>query len=390
YLCFCKSSPGPNEEVGKQVDSFTTAINSVRGKAMERLIDYGLWYAAKNKDKNADVPEPDRFDSEIKYKELLEHKLDKRNEKSPAVHSIFGIYLPNLMYLNKRWVIENISKIFPDNQPMYWEAAWASYITGSKFYTDVFKLLHPQYELAVKRLENGTLIKERGISRRTEEALAEHLVIACINGLENINEDTCLLRKFALVKKNNAAYHAVQYIWHLLLDSTIFADNPEGRPSFWPQAKIYWDLRIQTAKSYITDSDKNNVPEATSEFSLFLTWLKYIPSEVTLDELANLLTETLILNKEGYHLPELIDYLQQKSGEEPELAVRILKQAVETEAQIYFYQGKERIMEEILRKGLSTGNKTVLAEADIVMNTLGEKGNYYFKDLWLEYFINAN
>ena len=61
-----------------------------------------------------------------------------------------------------------------------------------------------------------------GFGRSPEEALSEHLIIACLNGKDRMRKKDSLLRKFASIPNNPSAIHAVQFIANLAKDEQIF------------------------------------------------------------------------------------------------------------------------------------------------------------------------
>lgn len=143
-----------------------------------------------------------------------------------AIHSVFGVYLANLAYLNYKWVERNIDSIFPSekNKEIYWMTAWGGYINATRFYNDLFKLLKLQFERAVDYLSSGKQMITSGFGRSPEDSLSEHLVVACLNGQDDIIKPNSLLRRFARIPNNPSATHAVQFIANLAKDEMIFRE----------------------------------------------------------------------------------------------------------------------------------------------------------------------
>ena len=104
YLCYYELDPNKNEE--EKLDPYTLAINSVRGTALIAVIDYALWYAYHTKGNySSDIKYPNRFTNEERVQKLLEDKLiNKVDDPSLAIHSVFGVYLANLAYLHYDWM----------------------------------------------------------------------------------------------------------------------------------------------------------------------------------------------------------------------------------------------------------------------------------------------
>uniref|UniRef100_A0A7V2ZKE6 Uncharacterized protein n=1 Tax=Ignavibacterium album TaxID=591197 RepID=A0A7V2ZKE6_9BACT len=390
YLCYYEWDPAKSiENTTTNLDPFTLAINSVRGNAVIAAIDYALWQASLTKDSfPSDIKYPNRLVGEEQIQKLLEDKLiNKQDDPSLAIHSIFGVYLANLAYLNYEWVKANIENIFPSEseKEIYWMTAWSGYINASRFYTDLYNLLRPQFERAIDYLSRGKPIISSGLGRSPEDALAEHLIVSCLNGLDDIHKKGSLLRRFAKIPNNLSAAHAVQFIANLAKDEMIFRELPELNPkSFWPQAKEFWKIRIKIANKQKIKRKTNDEDEFDREFSGYITWLDDLPQEVTLKELEKLLAATIDINQSGWNLPDLVEYLSKHSEQNPLIAVRLFYQLMQTNAPTYFYQGKEQEIEIILKNAIKTKKNEAYFYADYIANKFGEWGNYYFKDFWIE------
>jgi len=388
YLCYYEWDPEKSIENNEtNMDPYTSAINSVRGNSLIAVIDYALWYASLNKGNvSKDIKYPNRFVGEERIQKLLEDKLtNKQDDPSLAIHSVFGVYLANLSYLNYEWVERNIANIFPSekNKIIYWMTAWGGFINASRFYNDLFKLLKSQFERAVDYLSSGKQMITSGFGRSPEDSLSEHLVVACLNGQDNIRNPNSLLRRFAEILTNPSATHAVQFIANLAKDEMIFRGIPElSRESFWPQAKEFWRIRIDVANKLSMKRKANEEDAFDREFSRYIAWLDDLPKEITLKELETLLTETIKINRGGWDLPNLIEYLSKHSENHPLIAVKLFTQLVDTNAPTYFYQGKEKEIDEILENAVKTEKTEAYYYADYITNTFGEWGNYNYKEFW--------
>jgi hypothetical protein len=390
YLCHYELNPDDTPENYKDgLDPYSLAINSVRSTALITAIDYMLWYAFHTKKNYEGKKNPNRFIGEERVLELLEYKLNnKKNDPSLAIHSIFGVYLPNLAYLNYQWVIDNVNKIFSEENEIYWKTAWGGYINASRFYSDLFIKFKSQYEKAIFYLTKGEKMIPSGFGRSPEDALSEHLIVASLNGLDDITIKDSLLRKYALITQNPSAIHAVQFIANLAKDQKVFHYNIDlKREEFWPQAKEYWQLRIASVKKY---SKKLNTTTETedkysTEFSRYFNWLNNLPEKVTLPVIQTLLGDTIKINRKGWHISDLISYLYAQSQKFPLEAVQLLNKLMKSDAPHHFYNGKEAEIKIILLNAIYTQQEEGYHYADMIANKFGEWGNYNFKDLWLEH-----
>lgn len=395
YLCFYNDDPddSPITYSNSSMDPYTLAINSVRGMAVQVLIDYALWYAFHTKEKHEGFIKPNRLaGEEQRVLNILESKLDKRNDQSLAVHSIFGVCFANLAYLNFNWVEKNIDKIFPSNETLtdYWKAAWSGYVNASRFYRDLFELLKPQFNRALKYLENNEKIFS-GFGRTPEDALSEHLIIASANGLDDIFNEDSILRRFAKVVNNPSAIHAVQFIANLAKDQKVFLDIPEVRKSFWPEAKKYWEIRTEVVSKFLSSNQETAENNFEREFAIFFSWLDDLPVDVTIEDLKDLLNESIKINQSGWYLPDFIEYLHKQSESYPLVVINLIHKLTKTNAPSHFYFGKEKKIEEIILNAINNDTLEKNKKSDIyylankIVNKFGEWGNYSFKELWKKY-----
>lgn len=389
FLCYYEGDPTDTpEQSDSSFNPYTLAINSVRGTAVCCLIDYALWFANHTMDRYKNEVRPNRLLGEERVLKVLEDKLiNKENDPSLAIHSIFGVYLPNLTYLNYNWVKENVPCIFSEKSEKYWRTAWGAYISSSKFYSDLFHLLNPQLNRALDDLSNGIKMIPAAFGRTPEEALSEHFIIACLNSKDDILNEDSLLRKFAKIKNNPGAAHAVQFILNLARNEYVFHEqNLPERKSFWPQAKEFWKIRLEVVQNELQNTERIHAEdEFDREFSLYLDWLSYLPAEITIEELESLLDATIKINQKGWHLPNFIDYLVKESEKYPDIAIRLFEQLMNTKAPDYFYHSKMEKIKLILERAIKTEKLEAIKMADFIANKFGEQGNYYFKDFWIAY-----
>lgn len=93
------------EEIAEEnpYDSSTKSLNTIRGEAMHALIRLELYKARVRGEEMGEDNSP-IFDEWAKV--IIVEKLDKTQDTSLAVHSVIGQYVPQLMYLDKDWTIE--------------------------------------------------------------------------------------------------------------------------------------------------------------------------------------------------------------------------------------------------------------------------------------------
>ena len=129
------------ETVGNQKpsvsDPFTMAINSIRGEAFELFVlAVKLDTEINNKEGTHELP----TDIKIIYEDLLE------NENTRAIKFMFGRYMPFFYFRDKKWLRNQLQKIFPKNQEEKFQylAAWEGYLINH-LYLELFTDENMQY-----------------------------------------------------------------------------------------------------------------------------------------------------------------------------------------------------------------------------------------------------
>jgi hypothetical protein len=156
---------------GKNMDPHTMSINSTRGEAFHALMRYALWC---NQGLFGDIHQSKKIDRLVpEVKEKLEQHLNSFNDPSVTIRSVYGLYFPQLTYLNNGWLLKQINKIFPkeDNLKHLWLAAFQTYLVN-RLYRDTFEIMYDNYILAIKRVHGSEETIERW-----EKPLAHHIAL---------------------------------------------------------------------------------------------------------------------------------------------------------------------------------------------------------------------
>jgi hypothetical protein len=360
--------PEPTEEYedkygGSNMNPPTLALNTIRGKAMIALVDYALWIAEEKVNEKGYSRGDNLFDPEVQ--ELLDKKLDKIKEISPAVHSVYGTYLPNLCYLNLNWVKNNLSRIFPEDMK-YWKAAWGSYVSFTGVYSDVYSMLNTEYKKAINLLpENKVFYK--GMGHSPEEALAEHLSVAYLNNLSGLNKEDLIYQYFEKANDHQRS-SAVRFIGHIGRQEKSFETNQQ----FWDNAKALWKLRVELVK--------RNEPriEVSEEFTSFIRWVDIIPED--LGEMSEIIRGTLTYCKPQHELSGVFKYLVKHLDKHTYDVLSILDQlmiSIGSGTSFYDHENLRQILEAGMR---SADSKAKDLSIDCI-NRFGEWGMYQYRDI---------
>ena len=353
--------PGLDEEQESGFDPATHSLNSSRGKAMHNIVMYGLYCERKRKKDQGEEGEP--VMSPL-VKEALTEKLDISKDPSLAIHSIFGWYFPQLIYLDREWALENRDRIFPlePDKVDYWQAAWSAYIRFSDVYIAVFPELITHYQRALDELPD----LDKGQSwDRVDEKLATHILKAYILGMIKLDSKDELISMYYL--KADAKTRSHGNFW---LSQVLESQKPSAEDEVW---QIIWDLWLWRLEEAITIDDRSKY---TKEITSFCRLLKNTP--LGLREMYPVLEQTLEFKAEGFELHLIIEYLGKNCELSPKLATSLLHEIVVSGRSFYMTTDTRNNVEKILSVAMNTDSKTKDMAIEII-NIYGEHGDYEWR-----------
>ena len=234
---------------GENMDPVTLSLNTVRGKAMHVLFCYARWCArclGLSKSEDRMVPE---------VKEQLEKMLNPEYEPTSTIRAVYGLYLPNLFYLNGNWTEEYIPTIFPKDTQYRTlsRVAWEAYVTYCGFYNDVYRKMRDQYNVAINKLTSPE------ISKTAKMKLSEHLMKAYLWKLEELGKDS-LIDAFFKKAPPEVRGHAIWFIGRVL-EHIQKGEIDKTKDSIVEQSMNLWKWRIEEAKKIGDRARKESVQE---------------------------------------------------------------------------------------------------------------------------------
>ena len=154
-------------------------LNSLRGSVFSAMVHYALRYARINNPKQVSRwPQTIRKD--------FTKRLDRSLEPSLEFSFTLGNYLPNLLYLDKEWVVDNIDRIFPRQDESHWEAAFSGYLFLPQTSEDLYFLLK-------KRGDYQKALNTDFADQTVLERLIQHVCWDWIEDRETLNDENSLI-----------------------------------------------------------------------------------------------------------------------------------------------------------------------------------------------------
>ena len=187
----------PEEADGVSIDNIRSySLNATNGKVLHSLVSYTLRYGRLHSDMNI------KWEQEIK--DFFVEQLDQSNDYSLYVFNILGEYLPNLRFLDKEWVDDNLNKIFPLENDFLWQTSFMGYMASS---TSVYQKDYDYFK------NNGHFEKALTYEWHDENVKEKVLQFTVIAYMNDFDEETI----FQMISDKNLENNLeiIRFIWHL-------------------------------------------------------------------------------------------------------------------------------------------------------------------------------
>jgi len=337
-------------------DYHAQCINSVRGVAMEAALGYGLWIL-----RNKPEDEQHSLDDVPELKSLLKKRLDPQEEPSPAVRTAFGLHLPQLCWMDRQWVADNLALIFPETADnVFYAETWKTYLLYSRCYRDTFSPLSSLYQRAAESVDIEEL-EEDGSSRMHIMRLSTHYVL--LYAWELIELDGLLSR---FMRNANPAYQS-----EALRFAGSFMEGSEDLPEVVQKRFVtffeWWEREIAPA------SDKG--------WEAFPNWFKSpLLSKVwKIERLVSASKYTTFSYQSDDVLKALVCYMDDFPLKALEVTANYIEQQWVREQQ--WALDTRKSLPEILRTGHHHDNEQVKRKADDLLGKLVSAGFLKYREM---------
>lgn len=227
--------PDPNEEDNKRErgEPFSTAINSVRGKAFEALTLF-IYLDGKKYPKDA----KSKISGDVKsiYGKLIE------TEYTYAVMFVVGHYLASFYYRDEEWMLGLLPKIFPkepEKKDLYL-AAWEGYLSAD-VYAGIFPLFSDLYQRAIE-LDSSQYTK-REYFKNLDEGLAMHLALAFV--YLDLDFDNPLFQSFWKTKNTKRHGEFISFIGRIVIARKDVDEFIKEHKISLDKLKNFWDWVLE-------------------------------------------------------------------------------------------------------------------------------------------------
>jgi len=179
-------------------DSVSTAINSARGKCIEALINHAL-----RSMRQIELLGKTKEDVWNKYVDFFNAELKKQDNDEFEFVTLVANYLPNFLYMENDWVIENLPLIFNKDNHQAWVSAFNGYSYVGTVYENIYAFLRDEGHFAAA-------LDDENLRSQVSDKIIQGAVVAFIHNFEKIDGDNSLL---SLIIERNKYKELHQIIW---------------------------------------------------------------------------------------------------------------------------------------------------------------------------------
>ncbi len=333
----------PSAATGDSDDAMTEAINTAKGRCFETLIVYSLRCARLQQ---AEKGERSSFWNHIKP--LYDAQLDRTQDGNYEFTVLAARWLPSLGYLSKRWIEDNINRIFSTTSESHWLYAVQGYAYVHAVYKEIYRLLRAHSHL---RKVIDTVV---GYDRIRDRYL-EQIAVAYLLGDESLDEGSTF--HYVLNKWNHDDIHHI--IWFL------WTQRESAEPAFRARILAFW--------RWIADRIKGHEEENRDVLSDLGSLAVYL--EKVGDEEKTLLMQSVPYAGIKHHASFVVEYLDSLADLNPKAIAEVFLKMIDTFLPDYPEEHVRSLVTKFYKAGL-------VVQADAICHKYRASMRDFLKDVY--------
>ena len=237
-----------DSEISNTDNLIRTVGNSPKERILSAMISYSLRYSFIEKEKGV------RIQWKTTIKDFFTAHLNPSIDVSMDFPYVLGKYLRFIIILDKDWVKENLTRIFPEDNQNRWQVAMTAYLFFSPLTKTCFNL--------VKESNNYSRALQFNFTEdHIEEHLIWHIAVAYLESEETIDDEKSLIAQLLKIESTRKIEILIQFFW--MHRKEISAEKRKFVQKLW--FKI-----VEILKPHELD------PQYTKVIISLLRWIEYI------------------------------------------------------------------------------------------------------------------
>ncbi len=333
-----------NEPIGD--DLLEEALNNTRSRALERLIEFGLWL--RRHDPEADVSE---------VIAILEKRLAPETERPLSLPecAILGRQYRNIFLLDETWAPAHKTDFFPQDNLPAWLEVFGGFLLFNSPFKPVFEICRAEFDLALKHLDL--------LERYLTDVLGRHLFTYYWWDVYPLRGKESLLERYYRQTDSDRAHWAAVFghVGWLLQDSGKHLDN-----ALKDRIIQFFAWRLEVGEP--------------TELEMFILWLKAecLEPEWRLNAYSRIL-DVVQLKEIG-----IFDELRTLEKMLPDYTAKVVKCFAKITDHVLNHNTHIHKMDQakaILKAGLESGDESVRENAERARENLLRGGRFDFLEL---------
>lgn len=369
-----EADDNPREGYFGHNDPITQSLNTVRPIALSNLFD--LVALKQSSANNLNEKSIDSLITGDAFLGLLEKRLDRAQEKSRTLHSVFGQYVWLLHASYSSWFERNVKRIFPphneDGDQSYFIAAWDAYLYRNLPSQELFLKLKHFYARGVTNYLTGKRSETHlGLRGQLCGHLVNNYLLNPYPLSRDLGEENLIGLYFSLANsEQRGSFIAV-------LVQVYRSMEPRDRTTYWAPVNKIWLWRLREASVADTPA------EFEKEAAFFSELPSLAPESETIVSLWPMLENLLEFSDDYQVWKELEDYIVTSISNFPEKSLELYRLMHSARSQGWPNWRHRETADIILGQGVE--NLRTRRDALAIMDILYRSGISKYRDLYNRY-----
>ena len=311
---------------GDREDALTEAINTTKGRVLGAFFSYALRQCRVLEKEGKE--KTDFWEGSLKP--VFDKELELTKNGNYEFSAIAGEYLPNLYYLSKDWVEQNISSLFPNKDAARfknWRCAMDGYAYVGTIYTVIYDLLKYNGDLQ-------KVIREVIDHKRIRERVIDNVCVTYLRGQEPLDGTDSLFREILEAWREEDIADVIGLFWQHR-DADLQKEHKDRIFDFWRHCH----------ERIVKDGEQKN-QEILSDLNLLAVFLEDIN-----DDAKKWLLQSASYVEKRWHSTFLLEYLNGLVDENPQAVGEIMMAMLKQATPNYQEEHIVSIVETLFKKG---------------------------------------
>jgi len=226
------------EEIKRDDDAVTVAINSPRGHCIEALVNLTLRAC-----RLADKESGDHSQVWSQVKAIYDTELERSEQYKYEFITLVSMYIMNFLYISPEWTRDNLSRIFDQSDYQKWLCAMQGYSYVNMIHQDVYTHLKTKGDL-LKSLD------DENIQGHVREKVIQNIVVAYLHDYEDIDNPQSMIATLVKRKKYTELQQVIWFLWTLREEDIV--GLKEKAFKLWPKFLEIADIKSKEGRKLLS------------------------------------------------------------------------------------------------------------------------------------------